>query len=342
MVNFVAMILVTGGTGLVGSHLLWELMAHGESNIRATYRTLPSIDAVSDLFRWKNSQSENGLSASFKDIEWIEADVTDIPALTEAFNDVEYVYHCAALISFNPKRFDRLQKINVEGTANMINLSIINHVKKFCYVSSVAALGNSKTIVTEETQWEAIKDNSVYSISKFASEMEVWRGTQEGLDVVIVNPGIILGEGFYSQGSGVFFRQIKKGLDYVVPGSSGFVDVIDVAKAMVLLMSSKVFNERYILVSHNLGFAAVFKKIAKVLDVAVPSKKLKKWQLELGWRLDAVAGFFGKRRKLFRSKARSAYEQVNYNNSKLKKELNFEYTSLTETLNRISKHFSHQ
>jgi len=339
IVNLAAMILVTGGTGLVGSHLLYALIAQGEKNIRAIYRTSTSINAVADLFDWKNQLSE-ATPASFECIDWVEADVTDIPALTEAFQDVEYVYHCAALISFNPKRFNRLQKINVEGTANMVNLSLEFGVKKFCYVSSVAALGESKKAITEETHWEANKDNSVYSISKFASELEVWRGTQEGLDAVLVNPGVILGEGFYNSGSGTFFKQIKNGLRYNVPGASGFVDVQDVVKAMIILMQSSIVNERYILVGYNLKFQTLFQKIAEALGVQPPSKMLKKWQLELAWRLDWLVGLFGKKRKLFRSTARSAYSKSVYSSAKLKEELNFEYTPLSETLNRVARHIN--
>ncbi len=333
------MILVTGGTGLVGSHLLYALIAQGEKNIRATYRTPESINPVADLFRWKNEQPQ-AIPAAFETIEWIEADVTDIPALTKAFRSVEYVYHCAALISFNPKRFNRLQKINVEGTANMVNLSLNFGVKKFGYVSSVAALGDSKHEITEETHWEAHKNNSVYSISKFASELEVWRGTQEGLDVIVINPGVILGEGFYSSGSGVFFRQVKNGLRYNVPGASGFVDVQDVIKALLQLMQSEIKNERYILVGHNLKFEYFFQKIAEALGVQPPSKMLKKWQLELAWRLDWFAGLFGKKRKLFRSTARSAYSVSLYSSAKLKEELNFKYTPLEDTLHRITRHLN--
>ncbi|MFI8377528.1 NAD-dependent epimerase/dehydratase family protein [Leeuwenhoekiella sp. NPDC079379] len=336
------MILVTGGTGLVGSHLMYELIAQGEKKIRATYRTIESIEPVKDLFKWKAKENTTQAALLFECIDWVEADVMDIPALTEAFNEITFVYHCAALISFNPKDFERLQKINVEGTANVVNLSIKNKIKKLCYVSSVAALGGSKAAITEETHWEANKENSVYSISKFASEMQVWRGTQEGLNVVTINPGIILGEGFYKQGSGVFFKKIKKGLDYVVPGSSGFVDVVDVVNAVILLMRSELVNERYILVGHNLSFQQVFEQIAIALQVALPTKKIKKWQLELAWRLDWVASFFGKKRRLFRSTAGSAYKLVVYDTTKLKYQLDFKYTALEETIKRVATHFNRQ
>ncbi|RXG18231.1 nucleoside-diphosphate-sugar epimerase [Leeuwenhoekiella aestuarii] len=336
--NFAAMILVTGGTGLVGSHLLWELLAQGERNIRAIYRTQEKIDPVKSLFKWKNEQSES--AADFSKIEWIQGDVTDIAALTEAFSGITYVYHCAALVSFNPKRFDTLQKINVEGTANVVNLCLNHKIEKLCYVSSVAALGDSQKAVTEETHWEAKKENSVYSISKFASEMEVWRGTQEDLDAVIVNPGVILGEGFYKGGSGALFTRVHKGLKYSVPGSTGFVDVEDVVRAMILLMQASVKNKRFILVGHNLKFKIILDQIAKALGVALPNMELKKWQLDLAWKLDWFASLFGKRRKLTKSTARSAYTESVYDNSKLKKELGFEYRDIESTISRVAKHLT--
>lgn len=333
------MILVTGGTGLVGSHLLYKLLAEGETAIRAIYRTRKKIDPVESLFKWKNKQSRSTV-ADFSKIEWIQADVTDIPALTKAFSEISTVYHCAALVSFNPKRFDRLQKINVEGTANVVNLCLKNSIQKLCYVSSVAALGDSLKAVTEETHWEAKKENSVYSISKFASEMEVWRGTQEGLDVVIVNPGVILGEGFYSKGSGTFFISVQNGLKYTVPGSTGFVDVEDVVQAMYQLMKSTIVNERYILVGHNLKFKTLLAKIAKALGVRLPSKELKRWQLDLAWKLDWFTSLFGKRRQLTKSTARSAYTESVYDNTKLKKELDFEYHDIDSTITRVAKHLT--
>ena len=343
MTNFVAMILVTGGTGLVGSHLLWQLVAQGENKIRAIYRTEAKIKTVEALFQWKNKQAEaTNMSADFSQIEWIQADVTDIPALTEAFAGVAKVYHCAALVSFNPKRFDELQKNNVEGTANIINLCLKHQVEKCCYVSSVAALGDSVKAITEETHWEANKENSVYSISKFASEMEVWRGTQEGLGVVIVNPGVILGEGYYNSGSGTMFKQIANGLKFTVPGSTGFVDVIDVVRAMILLMQSDVHNERFILVGHNLAFETVLKNTATALGVKSPSKMLKKWHLDLTWKIDWFLSLLGKRRRLTKSTAKSAFTQTVYDASKLKAELaDFEYTPIKETLQRVAKHFNY-
>ncbi|MEH6408855.1 MAG: NAD-dependent epimerase/dehydratase family protein, partial [Leeuwenhoekiella sp.] len=235
-----------------------------------------------------------------------------------------------------------LQKVNLEGTANLVNLSIANQIKKFCFVSSVAALGEMEKgkSVTEENQWDPNRENSVYSISKYASEMEVWRGTQENLDVVIVNPGIILGEGFYNSGSGKMFTQLRKGLKFTVPGGTGFVDVKDVVRAMITLMASELKNEDFILVGENLKFKTVLEKIAEALQVKKPRTILKNWQLNIAWKMDwLLYVLFDKKRKLTKSMAKSAQNDTFYDSSKIRKSLAFDFTSIDETIKRIASHY---
>lgn len=200
------MILVTGATGLVGAHLLLKL-SEDDSKIRAIYRNSKQIEKTKVLF------DQNAKSHLFSKIEWTKADILDISSLEIAFQNIEFVYHCAAKISFSPNDEKALRKVNIEGTANIVNFCIDKKVKKLCHVSSIAALGNlaqNETVITETTEWNPEKLHSDYGISKYGAEMEVWRGFQEGLEVVIVNPGIIFGTGFWNQGSGKFFTTIKK------------------------------------------------------------------------------------------------------------------------------------
>jgi len=272
----------------------------------------------------------------------VQADITDIPALENAFDQISHVYHSAAMVSFDPALFKKIQHINKEGTANMVNLSIKYEIEKFCHVSSVGALGTTENnaTITESTFWTPIRENSVYSISKFASETEVWRGTQEGLNAVIVNPAIIVGEGFYDSGSGSFFPHIHKGTSYNVPGTTAFVDVLDVVDAMVKLMESEISAQRYILVGENTSYAHFFKRIAQAIQAKAPSKTLKFWQMALAWRGDyAWSLLSGKPRKLFRSTAQAAFGHKKFDNSKLKKDLDFEYRPLAETIERVGNHF---
>ncbi|MBP6424881.1 MAG: NAD-dependent epimerase/dehydratase family protein, partial [Flavobacterium sp.] len=202
------MILVTGGTGLVGAHLLLHLVEQGE-NVRALCRTKSSIEKTKNLFFLYHKPH------LFEKIEWIEADILDIPSLEIAFQNIEFVYHCAALISFDPKEEESIRKTNIEGTANIVNFCLAFGIKKMLFVSSIAALEDpnaTETTISETTEWNPEKPHSDYAISKYGAEMEIWRGQQEGLNVIIVNPGVILGPGFPEQGSGALFSAVAKGL----------------------------------------------------------------------------------------------------------------------------------
>ena len=331
------MILVTGGTGLVGSHLLFKLVSNNE-NVRAIYRREKTLQRVKHVFSYFSDDAEN----LFNNIEWVEADINDIPNLEDAFKGITSVYHCAAFVSFEPDKYITLRKVNIKGTANIVNLGISHKVKKLCYVSSIATIGHhsdSEKLIDEKTAWNPEEDNSVYAITKYGAELEVWRGTQEGLDAVIVNPGIILGAGYWSGGSsGNLFKQIHKGMRYYVNGVSGYVDVWDVVNTMHQLMAGPIKNESFILVSENLSFKTFQTKTALALNVKPPTKEAKPWLLNVVWRLDWLNfKLFGKRRSLSKQTAKSAVSITKYDNSKLKSKLSFEFKAIDESIDEVSK-----
>lgn len=333
------MILVTGGTGLVGSHLLYKLVKENEQ-VKAIYRRAHTLERVKHIFSY---YSDNHLDL-YEKIEWIEADLKDIPALKIAFKGVDYVYHCAAFVSFEPNKYYQLRNVNIEGTANIVNLSVSNNIKKLCYVSSIAAIGqeaNPDQFITEQTEWNPEEDNSVYAITKYGAEMEVWRGTQEGVPAVIVNPGIILGPGFWKGGSsGNLFRLIYKGLNYYTSGSTGYVDVWDVCSVMHKLMLSDIKNERFILISENLSFKTFQKKVAKALGVSPAQKEAGFLMLEIGWRLDwFVSKLFGKRRKLSKQLAKSVRTKTIYTNVKIKNTLDIEFSTIDNSIAMVSAYY---
>lgn len=330
------MVLVTGGTGLVGSHILYFLVRDGQK-VRAIHRKNSDLKAVLNVFKYYSNDADE----LYKQIEWKEANLTDIPTLEEAFCGIEKVYHAAAYVSFDPKNFQKLKKSNIEGTANIINLCLSTGVQKLCHVSSIATLGNKGgEMADEESQWDPDADNNVYAISKYGAEMEVWRGTQEGLDAVIVNPGVILGSGFWNDGTGLIFKNVYKGLSYYTKGEVGFVDVIDVAEISIKLMESPIKNERYILVSEGAGYKYLLSQIAKNFDKKPPSKELKPWMLQIAWRLDKLRSFFTSgKRMLFKSTANSIVQKRYFNNLKIKKELGYEFISLGETIAVTAKNF---
>jgi len=331
------MILVTGGTGLVGAHLLVALVNNGEK-VRAIHRASSDLEAVKNVF----SYDTNEVATLFNKIEWMVADITDITTLEAAFKDIEYVYHCAAYISFNPRHYPVLKKVNIEGTANVVNFCLTEGVKKLCYISSIATLGKTTdgSLSTEETEFNPEEDNSVYAITKHEAEMQVWRGTQEGLDAIIVHPGVIIGEGIWNSASGGIFRTISKGLRYFTPGGVSIVDVKDVVKVMINLTSSPIKNEAYILVAKNIYYKELLTKISDGLNKKPPNKTIAKWIMisfaNLDWFFYKI---FKIKRKLLKATVRSLYRNSFYDASKIEKEIDFKFTPIHKTIERVTKNY---
>ncbi len=324
------MILVTGGTGLVGAHLLYRLVQDGQRP-RAIYRTEKSLAKARKVFSYYATDWKK----AFDTIHWVVADINDIVALEQAFKGITHVFHAAALISFDPKDYKKLLHVNVAGTANVVNAGIAAQVKKICYVSSIAALGSpiGNKEVTEATEWN-MDDNNGYAISKHLGEMEVWRASQEGIDIAIINPGVVIGIGSWKTGSGLLFSTAWKAPSHYLPNGTGFVTVNDVVMAMVLLMQSEVKNERFILVNRNMSYQQIMELLAIGLGKKPPKKELRSWQLELLWRLDWCYSLCtGKPRRLSKKMVRLFNKQDIYNNQKLPSLLpQFSYGDLEKQL----------
>jgi nucleoside-diphosphate-sugar epimerase len=330
------MILVTGGTGLVGSHLLYQLCLSKQS-IRAIYRNKTQIVKVENVFSYYSADYID----LFKKIEWLEACVEDIPALTRAFADVNIVYHCAALVSFNTKDYLKMRRTNIKGTANMVNLSIDFGIQKFCYISSIATLGDTlkDKEVNEENEWNT-NNKSGYAITKYGAEQEVWRASQEGLNVVVVNPGVIVGPGFWQSGTGQLFPSIYKGFKFYATGITGFVGVNDVAKAMIVLTESSLSLERYILVSDNISFKEFFSLIADSLNVKKPTIKVTKFLGALAWRIAWLKSLLTNKPPLFtKESAHSLQEKTFYSSQKIITALGFNFSPLKDVIVLSSKVF---
>jgi dihydroflavonol-4-reductase len=331
------MILVTGGTGLVGAHLLYHLLQTHDT-VRATHRKTSRLDSVKEVFSYYTSETQ----AVFNRIEWVEADITEVPSLNQVFQGITHVYHCAAFISFNTKHFNALQNVNIEGTANIVNFCLAHKVEKLCYVSSIATLGKSDngSLITEEDLWNPEAMNSVYSITKYGGEMEVWRGTQEGLDAVIVNPGVILGEGFWHSGSGVILKRAAKGVPFYTDGATGFIDVRDVVRILIRLMDDDVVNQQYILVAKNASYFELLSELSKEFGKPLPYKKMNK-PILLGLSyLDGISSYlFGSKRFLLKANIRSMYSHSAFDNSKIKERLAIEFIPFKETIKRVVGHY---
>jgi len=327
------MILVTGATGLVGTYLLAELLSNTNQPIRALYRSTTKLEKTTAVFlEYADLQNKKD---AFDKIEWFACDIIDIPTLEKVFVGITEVYHVAGCVSFQSKDIELLRKINREGTTNMVNLSINFGVEKFCYVSSIATLNKApkQPIYTEESHWDPELKNSIYAISKYGGEMEVWRAMEEGLNAVIVNPGVILGSGYWNNGSGRLFSGMKNGSPFYFEGGSGYVDVRDVVKIMRLLMQKNIFKQRYILVAENWTFKKSIEHIAKVLGKKPPSKKIPAWALRVISFLETIiASISNYKAKFSKELLLGLFEENKYDNSKIKKAINFEFIAIDKSI----------
>lgn len=331
------MILVTGGTGLVGCHLLY-LLIKKDKKVLALHRKNSNLEKVKKVF---SSYSENSQKL-FAKINWIEGDINDLQSLSIAFKNIEEVYHCAAFISFDKKDLKSMKKINIEGTANMVNVSLDKKIKKFCYVSTIAAIGLSTNKFTdEETEWT---DNSnPYSQTKKNAEMEVWRGISEGLNAIIVNPGVIIGSGFWKRGSGAFFTQISRGMKYYPSGKTGFICVKDVVNIMYILMNKNIFSERFILVAENWTFKKFFYKVSESLNLSPPKKEAGKTLMKIALVLDFLNSLIlGKKRKLNSASVESSTSTSHYSNTKVSSKLDYDFIKIDKSIIETCEIFKKQ
>ncbi|MGV3509226.1 MAG: NAD-dependent epimerase/dehydratase family protein [Sphingobacteriaceae bacterium] len=297
------MILVTGATGFLGSELVKQLVESG-NKVRAIKRATSNIPSV-----LQNKEL----------LEWVDADILDYFALEKAFEDISQVYHCAALLSFSAEDKHQQLRINKEGTQHIVNLCMEKNIQKLVHVSSVAALGVAKENlpVTEKNQWEYDGTQQGYSISKYESEMEVWRAIAEGLNAVIVNPSIIIGKNAGTNGSGQIFETVRKGLKFYTSGSNGFVDVEDVARAMILVMNSDVSGERFLINAENWALKDLFTEAAKAFNLPAPAIEVKPWMMEFAWRgAQFLSMLNGKKYGLTKDTARNAFKKTHYSSEK--------------------------
>ena len=261
------MYLVTGGSGFLGSYVVCTLLQQGHA-VKAIKRSSSNLNDFHWVARQYFADTTNKI---LEQLTWIEADILDIVALDEAFEGINTVYHCAADVSFNGDLI-QLFKTNQEGTANVVNACLKQGVQQLAYVSSTAALGRTdhNSLINEDTQWVDDRNNTLYAESKHLAELEVWRGVEEGLNVVIVNPGIILGPGFWHKGASQLFQKIANGWPFYTQGINGFVGVKDVAKILIGLAQSDTLNQRFVLVSENITYKTLFDHMAQGLGVKAP------------------------------------------------------------------------
>jgi nucleoside-diphosphate-sugar epimerase len=323
------MVLVTGGTGFLGSYIIKALVENGHA-VRAIRRT-------SKLPLWIPS-------AIFEKVEWVDGDVLDVVALQDAMEGTDTVIHSAAIVSFVKKDRKQMYRVNVEGTANVINMALEKNVRRFIHISSVAALGRTLDggHVNEEKKWEESKANTHYAISKFKAELQVWRGLNEGLEGVILNPSTILGYGDWYSSSCAIFKNVFNGFKWYTPGINGFVDVEEVAKATILLMESNITEERFIVNGDTWNLKKLQDTIADAFEKKRPSNKATPFLMSIAWRLEKIKSLFsGKKPLLTKESAIVAQSQTWFENDKLLKALQgFSFTPLEESIKNAAAKYT--
>ncbi|MEQ9063806.1 MAG: NAD-dependent epimerase/dehydratase family protein [Vicingaceae bacterium] len=330
--------LVTGGTGLLGSHLLHSLVSGG-SAIRATYRRKSSIEKTRQIFSYYGSDSLK----RFHSIEWVKADLLDVCQLEKVCNGIQEVYHCAGMVSFNQKHHHLMMKTNVEGTANLLNASLNAGVTKFCHVSSIATFGRPEKnadFVHENSRHDENDRFSMYAKSKYLAELEVWRAAEEGLNAMIINPSTIIGSGNWEYGSSAIFSRVKKGLLFYTEGINGFIDVRDVVNAMKALMERNAFREQFILVGENLSFKVLLSYISEGLGLKAPAYRATKIMSEILWRFEQIRCLVqGSEPVITKESAKIALDKQFYSNAKVKERLNMEFIPIQQAVNEASRNF---
>ncbi len=330
------MILVTGGTGLLGSHLLYELVREHEE-VLALKRPSSDLEQVKRVFGYYTDEVDE----LFRLIDWVDADLMNQAEVERTLIDVDQVYHSAGMVSFQPRDRGQMIRFNMHSTANVVNACLAKGVQKMLHVSSTSAIGkpSENEPANESMIWARSKTSTGYAESKFRSEMEVWRGMEEGLQAVIVNPSIILGAGFWERGSSAIFSRVSGGLKYAAPGITGYVGVQDVVSAMIRLMNSDIKGERFIISGGNFSYRQVFEMIGQSLGKPRELKLVSAAFMKNLVRLDAAAGFLTGKRRITSEMVRSAFSEVHFSTGKIQEALDIEFKPIEQVIEQVAKSY---
>lgn len=317
---------------MLGAHLILQLVKKGYT-VKAIRRHSSSLEVVEKVFKVYHG------GEYLPQIEWVQGDVTDYFSLEKASEGIDLIYHVAGFISFHAKDKQKLEHVNIQGTANVVNAALHNNVKKIIYVSSVSALGgvDSNELINETTPWKNSPLNTHYAVTKQAGEREIWRGGEEGLQVLVVNPGLILGYGDWNSGTGQVVKRIAEGQSFYTTGCNGWVDVRDTVRAMVTLDELDIHGEKFILIAENVPFKRGFTVLANHLGSKVPTVKAGKTLMKLAvWSEGIRSWFTGKEPLVTRETIMTASLFCEYDNAKIKKSIGFEFTPFEETVREVS------
>lgn len=329
--------LVTGATGIIGSHVVLELLKRGQP-VTACRQPGSDLSKIKKLFAYYDV---NNLTL-FQKIKWVEVDILDVFSIEEALEGVSNVYHCAGFVSFLKTDRKKLMAINETGTANVVTACQTKKISALCHVSSIGAINNLDHTDTlhEGVFWKTSGQESDYAISKYNGERQVWRGIEEGLNAVVVNPGVVLSPGFWEQSSSKLFDTCYKGTRFYTSGITAYVAAQDVARIMAELLEKRHFGERYVIVEGNYSFQHILGSIHRGLGRKEPSVNAGRWLLQLGKFFEGIAVFFtGKEQRITSALIHSAFRQQKFRNDKVVKTLNYHFKSVDETISEICQNY---
>ncbi len=321
--------LVTGISGLVGSAIARNFLQKGFI-VKALVRENSNLSLIKDIV---------------SSITIIEGDILDILSLENAMEDVDYVVHSAAIVSFSPSDRTNMEKVNVEGTANVVNVCLSKKVKKLCFISSISALGrpskmedifNLEVKIDEKQKWVESDLNSYYAKTKYLAEAEIWRGEAEGLKIVIVNPTIVLGEGDWFKSSTKIFKYVYDQKPFYTNGYLNYVDVLDLAEIVEKLTVSEISGERFAVTAGLVPYKEFFERIAKKINKKPPYFLVKPWLMTIVWRFESLKSWlFGSIPLITKETAKTSSMKILYSNNKISDTLNYRFKDLDETLERV-------
>jgi nucleoside-diphosphate-sugar epimerase len=337
------MIYVTGGTGMLGAHLLYRLTKSGYQ-VRALKRETSNLNQIKKIFSYYSSEEE--AKQLLAKIEWVDGDLLDRESIKEHLKSIDFIIHAAAMVSFSRRDRNAMLHNNVEGTANLVDLAKEIGINRFCHVSSTSALGNPPEGVpaSEEHVWNNSRKRTAYGKSKFLSEMEVWRGMHEGMEVLIVNPGVIIGPGNWNTGSPQLFNTVWNGFKFYTEGGTGFVDVLDVSEVVVSMMEQSQWevakNQRYVLVARNVKFREFFNLVADNLGKKRPTIPAGDWLLAIGWRVALFLSWFSSSKPaITRDSVSGSNQMSHYDGTQITRLISFHYRTVEESVARVVKIF---
>ena len=328
--------LVTGATGILGSHVLLRLLEEGQPVIACRQKN-SDLKKVEKLFTWYKKDE------LYKSIQWKELDINDLFSIEDALEGVHTVYHCAGFVSFNKKDREKLFKINDKGTANLVTACLEKKIDALCHVSSIGTINNSdaRGPLHEDVFWKKKGNESDYALSKYNAEREVWRAMEEGLNALVVNPGVILSPGFWNQSSSRLFTTCYKGNLFYTSGQTAYIAARDVARAMVQLTRQRQFGNRYILTENNYSFKQVLDHVSTQLGKKKPMIKAGFYLLHAGRFFDYFfSKVTGREQVLTKFIIHSALNKQSYLNAKVCGKIDFKFTPVMDEITEICRLYS--